>query len=98
MGVARPRSRPMSARALLFASALAAALGCTRGTPTVSTLVGGGSPNPPPGSGYDPVTADDVTRLKFLYYFDPDNKNHDADFEWAFTKDGFIVKKDKGPI
>jgi hypothetical protein len=53
---------------------------------------------PQPGKGYPPVTADDVPRLKFNHYFTPDKKHHDVDFEWTFTKDGFTVKKGKGPI
>lgn len=54
--------------------------------------------DPVPGKGYPPVTADDVPLLKLNHYFTPDNKGHDRDFAWTFTKDGFTVKKDKGAI
>lgn len=52
-----------------------------------------------PGQGqYRAVTADDVVQLTLNHYFTPDNKGHDLDFAWTFTKEEFVVKAGKGPI
>lgn len=45
-----------------------------------------------------PVTEAEVANLKMDHYFTPDRKRHDADFEWTFTKTGFVLKKARGPI
>src|SRR5262245_22990602 len=47
---------------------------------------------------YPAVTDDDVPALKFNHYFTPDNKYHQPDFEWSFTKTEFVIKKGKGAI
>lgn len=47
---------------------------------------------------YTPVTDENILALKLNHYFTPDQKSHDADFQWSFTKDEFILKKGKGPI
>lgn len=56
------------------------------------------SAQPPPGTGYPRVTADEVPRLKFGHYYTPDHTHHAADFEWTFSGDAFTLKKGEGPI
>jgi hypothetical protein len=45
-----------------------------------------------------PVTAAEVVTLKLDHYFTPDRKAHEPDFEWIFTKTGFVLKRAQGPI
>jgi hypothetical protein len=40
----------------------------------------------------------DLPAMKLSHYFTPDRVSHQPDFEWAFTKTGFTVKKRTGPI
>jgi hypothetical protein len=47
---------------------------------------------------YDEVTAEDVVQLELNHYFTPDNKGHQPDFEWSFTKDEFVIKGAAGAI
>ncbi len=45
-----------------------------------------------------PIAETDIPKLKLNHYFTPDNKSHEPDFEWTFTKTGFTIKKGKGAI
>ena len=47
-----------------------------------------------PDSGFVPR----AMAMKLDYYFTPDRKRGDSDFEWAFAKTGFVLKKGKGAI
>lgn len=47
---------------------------------------------------FSPVSEADVVALSLNHYFTPDDKSHEADFEWTFTKTDFVVKKGKGAI
>ena len=47
---------------------------------------------------YREVTAEDVLALKLNHYFTPDNKGHEPDFAWSFTKDEFVLKSAAGAI
>ncbi|MFO0960510.1 MAG: hypothetical protein U0800_24260 [Isosphaeraceae bacterium] len=64
-------------------------------------LVGGLCPamaQSPAGGRYPSVRADQVVRLRLEGYDTPDGRSHEADFEWTFSRDGFVVKKGKGAI
>lgn len=67
------------------------------GVLTTSLLTAFGTPLFAQGN-YAPVTADDVIAMKFNHYYTPEKKAHDADFEWTFTEQEFVVKKAKGSI
>lgn len=62
-----------------------------------SLLLAAASPALAQGN-YREVTAEDVAALQLNHYFTPDNKGHQPDFEWSFTKDGFVLKAAAGPI
>ena len=47
---------------------------------------------------YSPVIEADVVVMTLNHYFTPDKKSHAPDFEWAFTKTEFVLKKGKGAI
>jgi hypothetical protein len=47
---------------------------------------------------YREVTSEDVLALKLNHYFTADNKSHQADFAWSFTKDEFVLKSAAGAI
>jgi hypothetical protein len=44
------------------------------------------------------VKDEHIAGMTLNHYFTADNKHHTADFSWAFTKDGFTVKKAKAAI
>ncbi len=47
---------------------------------------------------YKAVTAEDVVKLEFAYYYTPDKAYREVDFEWTFTETGFVLKAGKGSI
>jgi hypothetical protein len=48
--------------------------------------------------GADGLTADEVPELRLNHYFTPDNRPHDPEFDWTFTKTGFTIKRGEGAI
>lgn len=47
---------------------------------------------------YSPVSEANVVALTLNHYFTADEKTHEPDFAWTFTKTDFVVKKGKGAI
>lgn len=47
---------------------------------------------------YSPVAKADLPAMKFAYYFDVNDKHHEADFTWTFTTDKFKIASKKGPV
>ena len=47
---------------------------------------------------YSPVTESDMAVLKLNHYFTPDDRPHEVDFQWTFTKTEFVIKKGTGAI
>jgi hypothetical protein len=47
---------------------------------------------------YAPVDEEAVLAMRLNHYFTPEKKSREADFEWRFFKDGFVIKSGRGPI
>jgi hypothetical protein len=57
-----------------------------------------GSATRPAAQGEFDVRAEHIAGMKLDHYYSEDRKHRSADFAWEFTKDGFTLKKGKGPI
>lgn len=47
---------------------------------------------------YHPVNSEDVVAMKFNHYFKIDQTHHEADFEWSFCRDEFVIKNGRQAI
>jgi len=47
---------------------------------------------------YSPVDEEDVLAMRLNHYFTPEKQGREADFEWRFFKDGFVIRSAKGSI
>jgi hypothetical protein len=47
---------------------------------------------------YSAVTAPNVDAMSFVHYYTPDKKYRQADFEWTFSKNGFVIKGYDAPL
>lgn len=59
--------------------------------------LGAGAPLQAQGQ-YAPVTDEDVLAMRLNHYFTAEKKGREADFEWRFFKDGFVLKSGRGSI
>lgn len=63
----------------------------------VALLVASHSPLRAQGD-YAPVEDEDVLAMRLNRYFTAEKKGREADFEWRFFKDGFVIKSGRNPI